>query len=174
MRVRRIIHPLFVILSIGALLLLGVLFASPKSAADSAHTGATTTLVGVVVVDDPAVQVSLAAWSERGSGLTMELASSCLSYSHCIQVSYNPYYFEQTGNYGSATGVGDAIRGTCGVTVTMLDSRLLDHEWGHCLGLEHSYTDAKSIVYLGGVGPYAGDGTPDRLDYRNVKAAWAL
>lgn len=130
--------------------------------------------VAVVATDNAVVQASIYAWSIQKSPVTLVLAPSCDGYVHCIVTTMNPYYFEQSGNYGIVHGdVGDAIRGVCQVEVTTWDSRLLDHEWGHCLGLYHTTTDTKSIEYIGGSGPYTGNNLPDRQDYNNVNAAWS-
>lgn len=124
-------------------------------------------VVAVVAVDGAAVRTSIGDWSARQSPVYLVLAASCTGYAHCITVAFDGFL----AAWGSASGVGDAIRGTCSVTVAIYDARLLDHEFGHCLGLEHAYTDTRSIVYQG-VAPYTGNYTPDRLDYRNANTAW--
>lgn len=145
---------------------------SPPAAAAPLDSAPRRPIVSVVATDGLAVQTAIADWSVGQSPVVLHLSPSCIGYGHCIVVNYDPYFFQNTGNYGSATGVGDAIRGTCGITVTLLDPYLLNHEIGHCLGLEHNWVDTRSVMYQGGAGPYTGDDTPDHLDYRNADTAW--
>lgn len=159
-------------------LTLGFTLLTPLPVVDMTAASNTTLLprrpiVAIVAADNAAVNTSISDWSINRSPVLLHLSPSCIGYGHCVTVNYDPYYFQNTGNYGVASGVGDSIRGTCAVTVTMLDERLLDHEFGHCLGLWHTTADTKSIVYIGGSGPYTGNNTPDGADFRNAKLAWS-
>lgn len=156
-------------------------------AASSASASANKPVVAVTITDtynqptaadQSQINQAITAWSAGPSPATLVLTTSCAGYTHCIATTH---VYIADGVYGVASGVGDAIRGGCTVRVAVWDRKLLAHEWGHCLGLEHTTTDRKSIVYIGNglpcdatsqAGCYIGDNTPDSRDYRNAKTAW--